>query len=74
MENTTTCHPYIRCEWVPTILDYSIDDDDADNDEWYDLISDYSTRHNDTLFDSTREYKHMNIVHGIDINSHDLDN
>ena len=41
-------------EWDPTILDYSIDDDDADNDELYDAISDDSTRHNNTLFDCTR--------------------
>ena len=25
-------------EWDPAILDYSIDDNDADNDEWYDSI------------------------------------
>ena len=50
-------------EWDPIILDYSIDDDYADNDEWYDTISDDTTRHNDALFDSTREYKHRHIVH-----------
>ena len=44
-------------EWDPTILNYSIDDEDAENDEWYDAISDNSTRHNDTIFDSTGEYK-----------------
>ena len=61
-------------EWEPTILDYSIDDDDAENVEWYDVISDESTRHNDTLFDSTGEYKHRHIVHGININNHYLEN
>ena len=40
-------------EWDPTILDYSIDDDGADNDDWYDTIPDISTRQNDSLFDST---------------------
>ena len=54
-------------------LDYSIDDDDADNDEWYDEISDESTRQNDTLFDSTGEYKYRHIVHGIDIRNFDLE-
>ena len=39
----------------PTILEYSTDDNDANNDEWYDAISDDSTKHNDTLFDSTGE-------------------
>ena len=51
-----------------------IDDDDAKNDEWYDTISDTSTRHSDTLFDSTGEYKYRHIVHAIDINNHDLKN
>ena len=61
-------------EWDPTILDCSIGDDDADNDDWYDEISDISTRHNDALFDSTGEYKYRYIVYGIDINNHYLEN
>ena len=32
-------------EWDPIILDYIIDD----NDDWYNIISDVSTRHNDTF-------------------------
>ena len=40
-------------EWDPTILDYSINDDYADNDDWYDAIPDISTRYNESLFDST---------------------
>ena len=40
-------------EWAPTILDYIIDEDDSNNDDWYDVISDISTRQNDDLFDST---------------------
>ena len=61
-------------ECDPTILDHHIDDDDAENDDWYDAISDISTRYNESLFDSTGEYKHRNIVHGIDINNHNLEN
>ena len=61
-------------EWDSSILDYSIDDDGADNDEWYDAISYTSTKNNDTLFDSTREYKHRHRVHVIDIDNHDLEN
>ena len=60
-------------EWNPTILDYSINDD-AENDGWCDEILDISTRHNESLFDSTGEYKHRHIVHGIDINNHYLEN
>ena len=82
-------HPYTDDEWKkklahiiltsddesnPAILNYSIDDDDSDNEEWYIEISDDSTRHNDTLFDSTGEYKHRHIVHGIDIKNHDFEN
>ena len=61
-------------EWYPTILDYSIDDDDADNDNWYDAIQDISTRHNESLFDSTGECKQRHIIHYIDINNHDIEN
>ena len=61
-------------EWDPTILDYSIDDDAADNGDWYDEISDISTRHNDKLFDSTGEYKYIYVIYGIDINNHNFEN
>ena len=56
-------------KWDPTVLDHSIDDDDADNDDWYDAIQNISTRHNEPLFDRTGEYKQRHIVHGIDINN-----
>ena len=81
-------HPYIDNAWNtrqyviltsddarnPTILDYSIDDNDAANDYWYDAIPDISTRNNGSLFDSTGEYKYRYIINGIDINNYDLEN
>ena len=32
------------------------------------------TRHNDTLFDSSGEYKHRHTLHSIDINNRNLEN
>ena len=61
-------------EWNPTILDYTIDDNDANNNDWYDEISDTSIKHNYTLFDSTGRYNYRHVIHGIDIKIHDLDN
>ena len=63
-------------EWYSTNLDYNIDDNDgdSDDDDWSDSISGDSTKYNDTLFDPFRIYKHRHIIHGIEINKHDIGN
>ena len=74
MEYTSTCFLTLDDEWDPTILDYITDDDADDNDDWHDVILNISTRHNNSLFNSTGEYKHRHIIHGIDINNQDITN
>ena len=59
-------------QWDPIILDCTIDGNNADNDDWYDRISDTSTKYNDTLFDSTGGYKYRNFVHVIDISNYNI--
>ena len=68
-EWNTLTHVILKLDnkWDPTIFDYIIDDDDAGNDDWCDTIPDISTRHSESLFDSTGEYKHRHSIHGIDI-------
>ena len=52
-------------DWDPSVLDNDIDD----NENWFDLVSDFTDNISNSLFDLQGNYRHRHVVHHIDINS-----
>ena len=56
-------------DWDPSVLDNEIDDDE----NWFDVVSDFTDANSNQLFDLWGNYRHRHTVHCIDINSPHLE-
>ena len=52
-------------DWYLSVLDNDIDD----NENWFDVVPDFTDDGSNPLFDLQGNYRHRHVVHHIDINS-----
>jgi hypothetical protein len=59
----------LQADWIPSVLDHTLDDDD----DWLDAISELPEDPTESLFDEFGNYRHRHVVNQYMIHSQDLD-